>query len=98
MREIYKEDNMSFRSLEWIEPGVLRLLNQQLIPTQKVYVDYTDYQGVKEAIRTMVVRGAPAIADAAAYGMVLAARTSQAITLTALCQSLAQGGSCLEGV
>lgn len=87
---------MSFRSLEWLEPGILRLLNQQLIPAQKVYIDYTDYQGVEEAIRTMVVRGAPAIGDAAAYGMVLAAQASQAETLEQLRTDLAQADAVLR--
>ncbi|MDX1992573.1 MAG: S-methyl-5-thioribose-1-phosphate isomerase [bacterium] len=71
---------MSFRSLEGLEPGVLRLLNQQLIPAQKTYIDCTDYQAVAAVIREMVVRGAPAIGDAAAYGMALAARASTAAT------------------
>jgi len=52
---------MSFRSLEWLEPGMLRLLDQRAIPAKKVYLDYTDYRQVAEAIRQMVVRGAPAI-------------------------------------
>jgi methylthioribose-1-phosphate isomerase len=80
---------MSFRSLEWLEHGALRLLNQQLIPAQKAYLDYTDYRAVAEAIRTMVVRGAPAIGDTAAYGMALAALYSEATTGEALRAELA---------
>lgn len=87
---------MSFRSLEWLEHGALRLLNQQLIPAQKVYVDYTDFHIVAEAIREMVVRGAPAIGDAAAYGMALAARYSEATTLDALRAELEQADEVLR--
>jgi len=54
--------------------GVLRLLDQRLLPAEEVWRDYRDYQSVAEAIRDMVVRGAPAIGCAAAYGVALGAR------------------------
>src|SRR5262249_40631510 len=44
------------------------------------YVDYSEWREVVEAIRTMVVRGAPAIGCTAAFGMALAARQSGAST------------------
>ncbi len=76
---------MGFRSIEWIEePGVLRLLDQRVLPGETVYLDYTDYREVATAIRTMVVRGAPAIGATAAYGIALAARYSDAPDLAAL--------------
>lgn len=49
------------------------LLDQRRLPTEETYVEYHDARGVAEAIRTMVIRGAPAIGVAAAYAMVLAA-------------------------
>lgn len=50
------------------------MLDQRLLPTRVEYVTLTTLQEVVDAIRAMVVRGAPAIGIAAAYGMVLAAR------------------------
>ncbi|MBW2187413.1 MAG: S-methyl-5-thioribose-1-phosphate isomerase [Deltaproteobacteria bacterium] len=55
------------------EDGVCRMIDQRLLPSQEVWLDYTDYQGVAEAIQTMVVRGAPAIGVAAAFGASFAA-------------------------
>jgi len=50
------------------------LLDQRELPMREKYVTLTTVTEVAEAIRTMVVRGAPAIGITAAYGMVLAAR------------------------
>ena len=61
------------KALEW-RGGVLRLLDQRLLPAREEYVDCTDADQVAAAIRDMVVRGAPAIGIAAAYGIALAAR------------------------
>lgn len=51
----------------------LSLLDQTKLPLKEVWLDYTDYRQVAEAIRTMVVRGAPAIGIAAGYAYCLAA-------------------------
>ncbi|MDO3378619.1 S-methyl-5-thioribose-1-phosphate isomerase [Geoalkalibacter halelectricus] len=56
------------------ESGVVKMLDQRRLPTEEVWNDYHDYQGVAEAITTMVVRGAPAIGVAAALGAALGAR------------------------
>jgi methylthioribose-1-phosphate isomerase len=64
---------MSFRTLEWAN-GSLRLLDQTQLPHRVVYLDLTSYQQVADAIRTMQVRGAPAIGVAAAFGLALGAR------------------------
>ena len=56
------------------QDGVLQLLDQRLLPTDEIWLEYRDYQGVAEAIRTMVVRGAPAIGIAAAFGAWFGAR------------------------
>jgi methylthioribose-1-phosphate isomerase len=63
--------------------GVLHLLDQRLLPTEEVWPEYRDYQGVAEAIRTMVVRGAPAIGIAAAFGAWFGARDIEADTFEA---------------
>jgi methylthioribose-1-phosphate isomerase len=57
--------------LRW-EARTLFLLDQTQLPLSTVWHSYTTVEGVVEAIQTMVVRGAPAIGLAAAYGMVLA--------------------------
>jgi len=62
--------------------GVLQLLDQRLLPTEETWLEYHDYQGVAEAIRTMVVRGAPAIGIAAAFGAWFAARDIQGENFT----------------
>jgi methylthioribose-1-phosphate isomerase len=54
--------------------GVLQLLDQRRLPTEELWLDYRDYLGVAEAIRTMVVRGAPAIGITAAFGAWFGAR------------------------
>ncbi len=58
--------------------GVLRLIDQRLLPTEETWLEYTDYQEVAEAIRSMVVRGAPAIGVTAAYGAYFGARDIEA--------------------
>lgn len=55
------------------EDGALLLLDQRLLPHQEQWVTITSAGAAAEAIRDMVVRGAPAIGITAAYGMALAA-------------------------
>jgi len=57
--------------IKW-EDGFLYLLDQRRIPFEVEYLKCTNYQDVAEAIEKMIVRGAPAIGIAAAYGIVLA--------------------------
>jgi methylthioribose-1-phosphate isomerase len=65
------------RSIEW-DNGKVRMIDQRLLPAEFRLVEYEDHRGVAQAIRTMVIRGAPAIGAAAALGMALAARESRA--------------------
>jgi len=53
----------------------LRLIDQTQLPLTEQYIECDDYQRVAEAIRRLEVRGAPAIGAAAAYGLVLGARS-----------------------
>ncbi|MCS7247395.1 MAG: S-methyl-5-thioribose-1-phosphate isomerase [Anaerolineales bacterium] len=76
-----------FRSIEWRD-GALRLLDQRALPKEMVYLELRDYREVAEAIRSMVVRGAPAIGAAAAYGLALAANASKAASVEQLMQDL----------
>jgi methylthioribose-1-phosphate isomerase len=59
--------------MRW-EDGVLHLLDQLRLPGEEVWVACRTEEEVADAIRRMVVRGAPAIGCAAAYGVALAAR------------------------
>jgi methylthioribose-1-phosphate isomerase len=72
-----------FATIEWTDHGV-RMIDQTLLPAQEVYRTYTDYQGVAEAIRSMVIRGAPAIGVAAAMGIALGISKSTASTVDTL--------------
>ena len=70
------------------EDGRLVLLDQTKLPTEEVERTYTAWPDVADAIRTLVVRGAPAIGVAAAFGVVLAARASGATNHAALLADL----------
>jgi methylthioribose-1-phosphate isomerase len=60
-----------------LEAGQVVFLDQRRLPTEEVDVVCTTAAEVAEAIRTMVVRGAPAIGVAAAYGIALAAERGE---------------------
>jgi methylthioribose-1-phosphate isomerase len=61
------------RTIEWNGDAVV-MLDQRRLPAEEVYVACRDYREVAEAIRTMVIRGAPAIGVAAAMGVALGVR------------------------
>ena len=61
------------KTLEWTDAGV-RFIDQTKLPTEETYVTCKTYEEVADAIRTMIVRGAPAIGVAAAMGIALGAR------------------------
>jgi methylthioribose-1-phosphate isomerase len=63
--------------MEW-KNGKLYLLDQTKLPRKEIYLECSTYREVARAIKNMVVRGAPAIGVAAAFGMVLGARQSKA--------------------
>ena len=62
---------MTLRTVEWKDNSVV-MIDQTKLPNELVFVKYTDYNDVAEAIRTLVVRGAPAIGVSGAFGMALA--------------------------
>jgi len=62
----------------------LILLDQRLLPGQELERAYARWEDVADAIRTLVVRGAPAIGVTAAFGVALAARSSRATDAGAL--------------
>jgi methylthioribose-1-phosphate isomerase len=63
----------SVRAMIW-HGDRLALLDQRELPLDEAWVDCSDADSVADAIRSMIVRGAPAIGIAAAYGVALAAR------------------------
>ncbi|HEX8651824.1 MAG TPA: S-methyl-5-thioribose-1-phosphate isomerase [Pyrinomonadaceae bacterium] len=63
------------KTVEWTDEGV-RMLDQRLLPTEEKYLMLRSYEEVAEAIKKMVVRGAPAIGVSAAMGLALGAKQS----------------------
>ncbi len=63
---------MAVKTIQWKNDRVI-MLDQRLLPHREVYRSYGDYRQVAEAIRSMVIRGAPAIGVAAAMGVALGA-------------------------
>jgi len=62
-----------FHAVAWVD-GKVAMLDQRLLPHKESVLEFDSCSAVADAIRLMVVRGAPAIGIAAAYGAVLAAR------------------------
>jgi methylthioribose-1-phosphate isomerase len=63
-------------TLRWVEDH-LEMIDQRILPAEFTYISYYSAQSVAEGIRSMVVRGAPAIGCAAAYGVALEALNLQ---------------------
>jgi methylthioribose-1-phosphate isomerase len=68
---------MAVEAIRWSPGGPLWLLDQRVLPREAPWVRCDDAASVAAAIREMVVRGAPAIGIAAAYGVALAARRGE---------------------
>jgi methylthioribose-1-phosphate isomerase len=64
------------KTLEWTDAGV-RFLDQTKLPSEETYLTCATAEEVADAIRTMVVRGAPAIGVAAAMGIALGAQQAE---------------------
>ena len=77
----------SLRTVEWKDNKVI-MIDQTKLPNQLVFVKYDDYNQIANAIRTLVVRGAPAIGVSGAFGLALAALQSKAITKDQLISDL----------
>jgi methylthioribose-1-phosphate isomerase len=63
------------KTVEWTDEGV-RMIDQRILPTEEKYLMLRSYEEVAEAIKKMVVRGAPAIGVSAAMGLALGAGQS----------------------
>ena len=62
---------MITQTLKWVD-GCLEIIDQRLLPMEFVKLRCTDVEQVYDAIKTLAVRGAPAIGVTGAYGLVLA--------------------------
>nr|AIF17695.1 aIF-2BI family translation initiation factor (mtnA) [uncultured marine thaumarchaeote KM3_78_E10] len=78
---------MTLKTVEWKDNSVI-MIDQTKLPNSLEYVTYTDYNQVAHAIRTLVVRGAPAIGVSGAFGLALAALQSDAKEKDQLIQDL----------
>jgi len=87
---------MSFRSIEWLDGGTVCLLDQRKLPLETVYNEYKTAVSIAEAIKSMVIRGAPAIGAAAAYGLALTAVHTTASSPHQLRQELADDADILR--
>ena len=74
-------------TVEWTDRGV-RFLDQTKLPTEEAYVTCTTYQQVADAIRNMIVRGAPAIGVSAAMGIALGIKNAKSESVGELRQEL----------
>ena len=68
---------MTLKTLEWKNNSVI-MIDQTKLPNTLEFVTYTDFNQIADAIRTLVVRGAPAIGVSGAFGLALAALQSDA--------------------
>jgi len=79
----------------WWDAGTVRLINQQKLPEEVVYVACEDYHRVADAITTLEIRGAPAIGVAAALALASAAYHSHAPSRRALLTALTEAAAVL---
>ena len=77
----------SLKTVEW-KDNKLVMIDQTKLPNELIFVEFTDYKEVANAIRNLVVRGAPAIGVSGAFGLALAAIQSNATTKENLIQDL----------
>ena len=77
----------SLKTIEWKDNKVV-MIDQTKLPNQLVFVTYNDYNQVADAIRTLVIRGAPAIGVSGAFGLALASLQSNATTKEQLIEDL----------
>ena len=90
------------KSVEWKEGrdadcGTVRILNQTKLPRETVYEDCKDVESVAHAIRSLFVRGAPAIGIAAAFGIALAAENSTATFFLSFQSEIDKAADLLSG-
>lgn len=88
-------DFFTLRTVTWAD-GKVKMIDQSALPTRFSYVTYTTPEQVATAIKTMVVRGAPAIGVAAAMGVALAASRSKSTSLPEFMRDLESAAALLR--
>jgi len=84
-----------YYSVRWSD-GVLKMLDQRLLPDEVIYRDYYKCREVAKAIRQMVIRGAPAIGITAGFGLALTAFHSKAYQKDKLVKELNDSANILR--
>ncbi|HET9905133.1 MAG TPA: S-methyl-5-thioribose-1-phosphate isomerase [Anaerolineales bacterium] len=84
MRTVFWEDNQ------------LKMIDQRILPARFEIVSYADHKSVAQAIKDMVVRGAPAIGAAAAFGLALAGYESKSSSTSDLMADLLSASTTLK--
>lgn len=81
----------TIETIEWTPEGVV-MIDQTKLPHETIFVTCRDYQQVADAIRTMIIRGAPAIGVAAAMGVAIGALRSENLDadMPLICETLAK--------
>jgi methylthioribose-1-phosphate isomerase len=81
----------SIETIEWTPEGVV-MIDQTRLPRETVFVTCANYVEVADAIRTMIIRGAPAIGVAAAMGVAIGALHSKDLErdMPVICDTLAK--------
>ena len=74
MKEVELDIAVNADTAIYWQDDTLYLLDQRVLPRREVFIECKDAGETAEAIRSMVVRGAPAIGITAAYGIAMAAR------------------------
>ena len=77
----------TLKTIEWKDNKVV-MIDQTKLPNKLEFVEYDDYNQVADAIKTLVVRGAPAIGVSAAFGLALAVLQSKSTTKDELISDL----------
>jgi methylthioribose-1-phosphate isomerase len=85
------------RTITWNDDqGVIEMIDQRILPQEFKILSYDNHEDVADAIQTMVIRGAPAIGAAAAFGMAMAAKNSRASDTQVLLSDLRKAGETLN--
>ncbi|HEX5230500.1 MAG TPA: S-methyl-5-thioribose-1-phosphate isomerase [Bryobacteraceae bacterium] len=74
-------------TIQWTDSGVV-MIDQTRLPREEVYVTCTDHLQVADAIRTMIIRGAPAIGVAAAMGIALGMQSADLAQFDDICETI----------
>ena len=89
--EMIAKTESTIETIEWTREGVV-MIDQTRLPRETAFVTCRNYREVADAIRNMIIRGAPAIGVAAAMGVALGALQSSDLDsdMPAICETLAR--------